>query len=246
MTRPSRSNPDNKSFSAQVLEYLGAIALAVVLVVAFTTFVGRMYVIPSGSMEPTLYGCPGCSNDRIAVEHVSSYFTDPQPGDVVVYEGTESWNVGFEVHRPDNVFARGLYNFGSAIGLVPGADNTLVKRVIATEGQTVACQAGDAGVTVDGVVIDSSFVHNPPQMPVDTATGSEACGGEYFGPVTVPEDSLWVMGDNRTNSLDSRAHIGDQYQGTIPLENVRGKVLAVVWPLGRIGTVDHVDLLPGA
>ncbi|MBF9010635.1 S26 family signal peptidase [Corynebacterium sp. HMSC077D10] len=212
---------------------------AFVLLAVGSALIGRIYVIPSGSMEPTLHGCQGCNGDRIAVEKVSYYFADPKPGDVVVFEGEPSWNTTYELQRSHNVFIRGLQNLFAAAGLIQGDANILVKRVIATEGQTVSCQAGDPGIMVDGQARTEPYVLQPPQNPISPETGSLACGGDYFGPVTVPEDHIWVMGDNRTNSADSRAHLGDAEQGTIPVDNVRGKVRAIVMPLSRIGTVEH-------
>ena len=128
------------------------------------------------------------------------------------------------------------------VGVVAPDQNDLVKRVIATGGQTVECQAGDTGVKVNGKVIDSSYTLQPPAYPVDQSTGSEACGGPYFGPVKVPEGNVFVMGDNRTNSADSRYHMADQYQGTIPEKNIVGKVVAIALPLGRMGLVDDPDI----
>ena len=95
---------------------------------------------------------------------------------------------------------------------------------------------------VDGKPIDQSYILQPNFYPVDKSTGSDACGGPYFGPVTVPEGNYFMMGDNRTNSLDSRAHMVDELQGTIPRENLRGKVTAVVFPLSRFGGVDSLDI----
>lgn len=210
---------------------------------AFNTFVGRMYLIPSESMEPTLHGCAGCTPDRIFVNKLS-YLGDssPQPGDVVVFRGTDSWNTGYVSQRSQNPAVRGIQNAASYIGLVAPDEHTLVKRVIATGGQTVQCLEGDPGVMVDGKKVDDSYTLQPMANPVDPTTGSDACQGEYFGPITVPEDSLWMMGDNRTNSLDSRAHIADEYQGIIPEDHVVGKVSAIVLPLGRAGGVDHLDI----
>lgn len=102
----------------------------------------------------------------------------------------------------------------------------------------MSCQEGDPAVMVDGKPIDQSYTLQPNYYPVDPETGSDACGGNYFGPVTVPEGNYFMMGDNRTNSADSRYHLGDEYQGTIPEENLRGKVLAIVFPLQRFGGVD--------
>ncbi|WP_413464458.1 signal peptidase I [Corynebacterium sp. 22KM0430] len=219
------------------------IGVTFLIVFLVQTFVGRVYMIPSGSMEPTLHGCDGCAGDRIAVEKVSYYFSEPKPGDVVVFAGTPSWNEQYVSPRSDNPVVRGFQELGSYVGLVAPDENNLVKRVIATEGQTVSCQEGDPAVMVDGEPTDQTFTLDPPQFPVgEREGGSEACGGSYFGPVTVPEGNVWVMGDNRTNSGDSRAHMGDQYQGTIPVENIRGKTVARIWPLNRIGLVDSPDI----
>lgn len=219
------------------------IAAVLVVVGLFQNIVGRQYVIPSGSMEPTLHGCEGCTGDRIFVEKVS-YYGDkhPEPGDVVVFEGTESWNSAYVSPRSSNPTIKAIQDALSFVSLAPPDENTLVKRVIATGGQTVSCQPGDPAVMVDGKPIDQSYVMNPPTYPVNDAIGSEACGGPYFGPITVPEGNYFMMGDNRTNSLDSRFHMEDQYLGTIPEDHIRGKVAFVFFPFNRIGGVDALDI----
>lgn len=215
------------------------VVIVVTLLVIFLiqTFVGRVYMIPSQSMEPTLHGCEGCTGDRIVVDKISYRFSDPEPGDVVVFKGTDSWNSGFVSQRSDNDVVRTLQNLGSYVGLVAPDENDLVKRIVATGGQTVSCQAGDPAVMVDGAPIDQSYTLQPAAYPVDPAIGSEACGGAYFGPVQVPDGHYFLMGDNRTNSADSRAHIGDEHQGTIPEDHIRGKVQAIIFPFNRIGGV---------
>lgn len=225
-----------------IFETLLIVGVVLAIVGVLQAFVGRQYVIPSSSMEPTLYGCEGCTNDRILTEKISYYGSDPEPGDVIVFEGTESWNTGWDSPRSDNEFLAGVQEALSYVSLAPPNENNLVKRVVATGGQTVQCQEGDPAVMVDGSPIDQSYVQNPPTYPVDPATGSEACGGDYFGPITVPDDNLFVMGDNRTNSADSRAHSYDEYQGTIPMDNVRGKVALVFYPFSRIGGVDDPEI----
>lgn len=117
------------------------VLLTLAIMFVLQTFIGRLYVIPSASMEPTLHGENG-SGDRIFVEKVSYYFSDPEPGDVAVFKGTDSWNTGFSSNRSDNTFVRGMQEIGSWVGLVPKDENTLVKRIIATGGQTVSCRPG--------------------------------------------------------------------------------------------------------
>lgn len=212
------------------------------IIFLFHTFIGRLYVIPSASMEPTLHGCEGCTGDRIFVDKITYRLRDPEPGDVVVFKGTGSWNEGYVSQRSENPVIRGVQNGLGYVGLVAPDENDLVKRIIAVGGQTVQCLAGDPGIMVDGKEVDSSYIQNPPAYPTISSMGSEACGGEYFGPVTIPEDHIWVMGDNRTNSRDSRWHMGDELQGTVPEDNIRGKVDAIVFPFNRIGIVESYNI----
>lgn len=99
-------------------------------------------------------------------------------------------------------------------------DVTLVKRVIATGGQTVDLQ--DGKVVVDGVALDEPYTNDRPSYPLDTYYKGT---GKITYPYTVPEGSVWVMGDNRTNSRDSR------YFGAVPLSDVTGRAMFVLWPL---------------
>ncbi|MDO4908932.1 MAG: signal peptidase I [Corynebacterium sp.] len=221
------------------LEVLSVVVLALVLVFVVQNFIGRVYVIPSASMEPTLHGCTGCEGDRIFVNKMSYRFGSPKDGDVVVFKDPDSWESDYQSIRSTNPVVRGLQNVGSFIGIVAPDEKDLVKRVMATGGETIRCLPGDAGITVNGEVRSADYTLNPTQYPIDPLTGSEACGGAYFGPITVPEGHVFVMGDNRTNSADSRYHLDDENQGTVPVENIVGKVNAVVWPLNRWHSVGN-------
>src|SRR5690606_29737710 len=115
-----------------------------------------------------------------------------------------------------------------------------VKRVIAVGGQTVECCDDQGRVMVDGQPLDEPYVEDDyPWMPGQANAAYPV--GRVFGPVTVPEGNLWVMGDNRNESADSRAHIGDEFQGTVPVDNVRGKAVLKIWPPGRIGPIDGTN-----
>lgn len=242
VTDDSKADQGEENKGNPILGFLKEVAIILVIALAVSALVqnviARVYVIPSESMLPTLQ-----VGDRILVEKISYRFNDPKPGDVVVFKGTDSWNQWYESTRSDKPFIKGLQEFGSFVGVIPPDENNLVKRVIAVGGQTVRCQPGDKGVTVDDRVIDSSYTLSPPVVDWGgRENGSNACGGPYFGPITVPEGFLWVMGDNRTDSGDSRYHMDGQYKGMIPLKNVRGKVVAIIWPIGRWQTVKSVDL----
>ncbi len=225
--------------------------IAVLLYYVMLTFVARPYLIPSESMEPTLHGCSGCVGDRIMVDKLSYRFGSPRPGDVIVFRGPHSWSLGYKSIRSHNTAVRWLQNTLSFVGFVPPDENDLVKRVIAVGGQTVQCR-NDTGLTVDGKPLREPYL-DPATMMADPST--IPCLGSEFGPVAVPQGRLWVMGDNRTHSADSRAHCttipadaikgllctGDPMAGTVPVDNVIGKSRFIVWPPSRWRGVGSVD-----
>jgi signal peptidase I len=243
---------ESKPKRSAVRELATLAAIAVVLYYVMLTFIARPYLIPSESMEPTLHGCSTCVGDRIMVDKLSyaclpftdrqTCFSSPKPGDVIVFKGPPSWNIGYKSIRSHNAVLRWLQNGLSFIGFVPPDENDLVKRVIAVGGQTVQCRA-DTGLTVNGKPLKEPYL-DPNTMMADPAV--YPCLGSEFGPVTVPQGRLWVMGDNRTHSADSRAHCpmlctGDPTAGTVPVANVIGKARFIVWPPSRWGGVGSVN-----
>ncbi|MFD6395541.1 signal peptidase I [Nocardia sp. NPDC060249] len=207
------------------------VVIAAVIAALMVTFVGRPYVIPSQSMENTLL-----IGDRIYVQKISYYGSEPGPGDVVVFVGPPSWNGHYKSVRSDNTVVRGLQNFLSYFGLVPPDENDLVKRVIAVGGQTVQCCDPQGRVMVDGKPLDEPYIKKDYPWFTDRPNAVYPAG-RVFGPVKVPEGNLWVMGDNRNESADSRAHVSDDLQGTVPVDNVRGKTVFKIWPPSRMGPV---------
>ena len=197
------------------LEVIVLVVVALVVSLAIKTFAMQMFFVPSESMEPLFV-----TNDRILVQKVSYWGNDVQRGDVVVFEDPGGWlGRGPELGPVQKAL--------SAIGLYP-AGGHLVKRVIAVGGDRVQCCDQQGRVTVNGVPLDEgSYLMN----------GQQASSKEFD--VRVPEDRLWVMGDNRANSEDSRYHQDLRGNGTIPVQNVVGKVFAIVWPVGRFTFVDR-------
>jgi signal peptidase I len=203
------------------------LVIAVVLALLINTFLVKAFFIPSGSMEQTLHGCAGCSGDRVLVNKVTYRLHDPRPGDIVVFKGPESWAPEIVPQEPGNPVQRALRAVAGTFGVATPGEKDFVKRVIAVGGQTVQCCDEQGRVMVDGRALDESYVYssdpNFDELP--------------FGPVTVPAGRLWVMGDHRDESADSRAHFNDADQGTIPVDNVIGKAFVIIWPVSRWATL---------
>jgi signal peptidase I len=180
--RPADDAGDEPKKGGALREGAILVAIALVLYYVTLTFIARPYLIPSESMEPTLHGCAGCVGDRIVVDKVVYRFSDPEPGDVIVFKGPSSWNINYKSIRSDNQAVRWLQNALAFLAFLPPDENDLVKRVIATGGQTVECR-NDTGLTVDGKRLDEPYL-DPATMNIDPA--SAPCLTQEFGPVKVP------------------------------------------------------------
>lgn len=251
---------ESKPQKSKLREFATLTAIALVLYYVMLTFVARPYLIPSESMEPTLHGCSTCVGDRIMVDKLTYRFSSPKPGDVIVFKGPPSWNLGYHSIRSKNPAVRWVQNVLSVIGFVPPDENDLVKRVIAVGGQTVQCRA-DTGLTVDGKPVKEPYLDRATigNHGLDRGGNPDALLCQYmgrdWGPVVVPSGRLWVMGDNRSHSSDSRAHCltsptdtlahvlctGDPESGTVPVDNVIGKARFIVWPPSRWGGVSAIN-----
>ncbi len=207
---PGKTPAETKRATPWWQETLLLVGTALILALIIKTFFVQAFYIPSGSMENTLE-----VNDRILVEKVSYWFGTPQRGDIIVFDDPANWLGEEDGSKPSNPLTKAL----AFVGLYPEGGH-LVKRVIGVGGDHVRCH--DGLVQVNGVNLDEkSYVTLAPQ----------ACTGIWS--VVVPPDHLWVLGDNRDNSADSRVHIGDPGGGFIPEQDVVGKVFVTVWPIDR-------------
>ena len=234
--RRGTSRPARRKAPWWELPLLIVIAIAVAMLIK--TFVIQPFYIPSQSMETTLHGCPGCSGDRILVNKPIYDLRDPHPGDIVVFKAPSPiwYNDAPATAKPGNPIVRGVRWFGQLVGLVPPDEHDLVKRVIAVGGQTVRGQP-------DGTVQISTNGDAGPWRTLNEPYVSSQLSGTaaVFGPVTIPKGRLWVMGDNRANSDDSRFHnVVDKLsvtESTVPNGDVIGKAVLIAWPPSRWRTL---------
>lgn len=203
----SRRRQQQQSSGSFLRELPVLLLIALVLAFLLRTFVVQVFYIPSSSMEPTL-----SVNDRMVVEKITYLFRDPVRGEIVVFEGEELGEVDPDATAGER-FVRVV---GQFLGVVPASARDFVKRVIGLPGDEIRIEEGV--VFVNGVALDEPYVAF--EDPSD------------FGPVTVPDDALFFLGDNRPNSSDSRRGLG-----FVPLDKVVGRSAAIIWPF------DHATLL---
>src|SRR3954454_10916610 len=230
-TSHRRGGREGKKKGSLLRELPVLLLVAFVLALVVKTFFVQAFFIPSGSMEQTLHGCPGCTGDRVLVNKVPYWFGEPEPGDVVVFKGPDTWTPEVTVTEPSNWATGALLWLGRTVGVAPPSEDDFVKRVIATAGQTVECCDEQGRVLVDGKPLDEPYIFE--NNPIEQRS---------FPKVTVPEGRLWVMGDHRSASADSREHMGDKYSGTIGVDDVIGKAALIVWPISRFGVVHAPDI----
>ncbi len=180
------------------------VVFAAVIAVLVKTFIAQAFFIPSASMEPQLVG-----GDRVVVSRLAYDLHDPRRGDIVVFDDPE------QVAGADDSFV--VWRFGrdalEAVGLVRPDEKELIKRVVALPGETIEGRGGTIHID-DRPLLE-------PYLPETVVIAD-------FPATTVPDDHVFVMGDNRTNSKDSRV------VGPIPFDSILGRAIARVWPPGRV------------
>ncbi|MBZ6252457.1 signal peptidase I [Streptomyces olivaceus] len=200
------------------------VGVAVLIALVLKTFLVQAFVIPSGSMEQTIQ-----IGDRVLVDKLTPWFgSEPQRGDVVVFRDPGGWLAGEQTTKQDDPVVVKQVKEGLAfIGLLPSDDEKdLIKRVVGVGGDEVKCCDTQGRVTVNGVPLTEDYLY-----PGDTPSRTPF-------EVTVPEGRLWVMGDHRSNSADSRAHQETDF-GTVSEDEVVGRAMVIAWPFGHWTTLDE-------
>jgi len=200
------------------------VILALLVSLFIKSFLVQFFYIPSGSMENTLQ-----IKDRVAVNRVPFIGNDVNRGDVIVFRDPAGWlpdASSVDGNRFTNAIREGLV----IVGIIPNpAKQYLVKRVIGVAGDNVV--AKDQVLTINGKPTNEPYIFAG-NTPSDTDFN-----------ITVPEGKVWVMGDHRGASGDSRVHQDDVNNGMVPVEKITGRVIATIWPIKRIGFISSQDPL---
>ncbi len=201
---------------------------AFILAVLVRTFLIQAFYIPSGSMEDTLQ-----VGDRVLVNKIVYQFRDPERGEIVVFRGTDRWAPEHQSSDGGGAFREILRTVGDLIGLSQPSESDFIKRVIGLPGDTVECCDEAGRVMVNGEPLEEDYILT--DSPLDVPSGANSCASRRFGPLVVPEGHLFVLGDHRLVSQDSRC------QGTVPIDNVIGRADLIIWPMDRWGTFGLPD-----
>jgi signal peptidase I len=210
----SRIRATRRSPAQRIAIAVTITALVVALVRA--VFV-QSFVVPTGSMTPTVH--PG---DRVLVSRLAYRTGDIKRGDVVVFDGSGIFEPGSAAST--SALAEAGRAVAAAFSLPVGSQD-YVKRVIGLPGERVVCCDAQGRISVDGTSLAEPYV-----SPGDAAS-------RITFDVLVPPGRLWVLGDHRSASADSRAHLGDPGGGTVPVDRVVGRVAAIYWPLSHAGGI---------
>lgn len=217
-TEQSQTQPKRKRRIPFWIELPLVVIVAVLLAFVVKTLVVQVFFIPSGSMENTLQ-----VGDRVAVNRFIYRLSEPQRGDVVVFDGVDSFVPASAEAASEGLMVDFAKELGRTVGVVPPPDTVFVKRVIGVGGDRVKCCDSQGRITINGQAIDESSYLFPGDAPSNTRFT-----------VGVPKGKLWVMGDHRSDSADSRSHQGDPGGGFVHVDRVLGKAFAVIWPWSEI------------
>ena len=199
--------------------------VALLLALVIKTFFVQAYFIPSQSMQHTIE--PG---DRVLVNKLTPWFGwTPQRGEIVVFKDPGGWLDPSEIKK-DNAFVGGVKKVFTWVGLLPeGNEQDLIKRVVGVPGDVVQCKGVGQPVTVNGVPLDErSYLYRGVDGQLDDPSQTA------FGPITVQPHTVFVLGDHRSDSGDSRVHLQEPSQGLVPYSDMQGHAFVRIWPVSRI------------
>ncbi|NUO61277.1 MAG: signal peptidase I [Hamadaea sp.] len=230
VNRPAPAGPQRRQRRRLKLWQEIPLLLVIALGVAFLvqTFLFRAYYIPSSSMEDTLI-----RGDRVLVNKVVYRFGDPERGDVVVFKGPPNWTPEFSADPNASFFSKVGSGLSDLVGLGTPGEKDFIKRVIGVPGDRVSCCDVKGRIFVNGTPIDEPYVTKNANKDSPKTPGQ--CGPRQFDEVVVEPGMLFVMGDNRFVSQDSRC------RGLVPIENVIGRAGTVVWPVSRWDSISSSD-----
>jgi signal peptidase I len=205
------------------------------MAVLIRSFLVQAFFIPSGSMEDTLL-----VGDRVLVNKVIYDLRTPERGEIIVFKGPDNWVPENPDDAPSGLFGRVAAGLGDLIGVSRPGEKDFIKRVIGLPGDRVSCCDAAGRVFVNGTPLDEPYVHQ--NSPLDIQPDPRVCRSRVFDEVVVPPGQLFVMGDHRVISQDSRC------EGPVPIDHVIGKAFVIVWPSSRwsgLGVPDTFDHVPG-
>ncbi len=206
-------------------DLLVIVLVAVLVSFLLKTFVVRAFYIPSTSMENTLL-----VNDRILVDELTPRWNGYSRGEIVVFKDPGGWLPPLPSRPSRSPLVEGFERVMTFIGLsAADSEDHLVKRIIGLPGDRVVCCNSLGQITINGVPVNELGYLKLP-------AGDTRASAEAFD-VTVPPGALWVLGDNRHRSQDSRTHQNSPGGGFVPLDNVVGRAFVTMWPIGRLGGV---------
>jgi signal peptidase I len=220
--KPAKGAKPTRPFWVEAVVLL---VIAAVIAVGVHSFLFQAFFIPSGSMEKTLN-----VGDRVIVNRLSYKVGHVQRGQIVVFSGVDSWTPEGSVTAPHNPILRELSKVGSYLGFAPSGEQDFIKRVIGIPGDHVVCCNSQGQITVNGTALRESYLYpgsDNRTLPFD---------------IVVPPGRLWVEGDHRNDSADSRSHTGLPGGGTIPINKVIGRAFVIVWPFSRLHRLE----IPGS
>ena len=229
--RPTRRR---RGFLVFLRDVLVIVVIAALVSFVIKTFVVRSFYIPSASMERTLL-----IDDRILVDELTPRWTGYERGDIVVFKDPGGWLDPMPQAPAQPPLVKAVDWVLTFVGIsATDTQDHLVKRVIGVAGDHVVCCNALGQITINGAPIDELSYLNLPE-------GDTAASNEPFD-VVVPEDSVWLLGDNRDRSRDARAHQELPSGGFVPVSNIVGKAFLTTWPLDRFGPIDgHHDIFTG-